>query len=195
MRVTVGEHDLTRNSEVPSPLEHGIAEMILHPGFSCTRKSFSHDLALLRLAGAGVSWSSTVQPACLPPNNQPMNTLNERRATAAGWGWMAENTAILEVSPNSATPQPSGRASVLQKVHLPFPSCNSPINPLFDPGRFGGGEQRQVQRMVPLRREKDQDHGQPDVRWLRNRRTRCLLGKSNQPNIHELHLTFDHWLF
>jgi hypothetical protein len=62
IRVTVGEHDLSKR-ETPPSQEMRVRRLVLHPDYQCER--FNHDIALLELDGE-VGWSETVWPACLP---------------------------------------------------------------------------------------------------------------------------------
>jgi hypothetical protein len=102
--VTVGEHDLT-GREQPQATDLAVEHTELHPNYECQK--YVHDIALLRLA-TEVSWSPrSAWPACLPgvlPRGS--EDFKGREATAAGWGWLHENSAQ------------GGRADVLQKVKL-----------------------------------------------------------------------------
>ncbi|KAF4522293.1 hypothetical protein B566_EDAN011001 [Ephemera danica] len=104
LTVTVGEYDLT-NREQPQAGNIAVEHAEMHPDYECQKHV--HDIALLRLARE-VTWSPrTAWPACLPgilPRGS--EAFRDREATAAGWGWLHENSAQ------------GGRADVLQKVNL-----------------------------------------------------------------------------
>jgi hypothetical protein len=76
IRVTVGEHDLSKR-ETPPSQEVRVRRLVLYPGYQCER--FSHDIALLELDGA-VGWSESVWPACLPQGSCPSCAYLQRTA-------------------------------------------------------------------------------------------------------------------
>lgn len=64
----------------------------LHPEYQCPK--FVNDIALLELK-AGIEWTPSVGPACLPYATYSVaSTYSASEATAAGWGWMNEHHAI-----------------------------------------------------------------------------------------------------
>ncbi|XP_046400220.1 serine proteinase stubble [Ischnura elegans] len=124
IRVTVGEYDLTNKDSTLRKEEIPVAEAVLHPAYECP--GYTHDIALLRLERP-IVWSDAAWPACLPEptglgkvglisdDDQQIRrsaaagqSRGERfiqwEATAAGWGWLHENSAK------------GGRAEKLQKV-------------------------------------------------------------------------------
>lgn len=88
IRVTLGEHDLTR-AEEPKSKDVRLSQIIPHPRHKCGRAS--DDLALIRLA-EDIVWSESVTPACLPdgPNGNTYTDFSGRLAVVAGWGWLGE---------------------------------------------------------------------------------------------------------
>lgn len=101
LQVTVGEHDL-QASELPSAVTSGVKNMIIHPGFECGK--FVSDIALLELMDV-ISWTRSVQPACLPPESgsQGNSIFGGKSAVAAGWGWLGEDKATCEFLPLRCT--------------------------------------------------------------------------------------------
>lgn len=94
--VTLGEHDLSK-AEEPKAKNVRIGQIVAHPRHKCGRSS--DDIALLRLA-EDITWSESVNPACLPdgPTGNTYSDFTGRLATVAGWGWLNEISAKGGVS-------------------------------------------------------------------------------------------------
>lgn len=86
IRVTVGEHDLSKR-ETPLSQEIRVRRLVLYPGYQCQR--FTHDIALLELDEA-VGWSESVWPACLPQGSSLFIGSSLRTAKNLQVNWLKE---------------------------------------------------------------------------------------------------------
>lgn len=88
LRITLGQHDLTKHS---NSYEMQIKDITMHPLYRCDR--VSHDLAIMELVKS-IQWSDNVLPACLPNGfgETGYNRFDNSIATVAGWGWLNENS-------------------------------------------------------------------------------------------------------
>ncbi|XP_043280136.1 clotting factor G beta subunit-like [Venturia canescens] len=104
LRVTLGEHNL-KGPETPASIVEGVLSVNVHPGHKCGQ--YVDDIAILELART-ISWSDSVQPACLPSGSgEPGYTgFGGSNAVAAGWGWLGEDRSRNK------------RTDILQKVDV-----------------------------------------------------------------------------
>jgi len=96
--VRLGEHDLTTKSELQGTLDRQIDRFITHERFS--KVSLVNDLAVVKMSGGPVRFTTTIRAACLP-----FDYVNVRDATSlqpqpyiTGWGALDDgqrSTTIL----------------------------------------------------------------------------------------------------
>ena len=88
-KVTLGEHDL-KQPEIPAARVETIRKATIHPEFKC--RFYINDIALLETTNS-ISWSESIQPACLPleAGKVGYSAFNGEEAVAAGWGWLGED--------------------------------------------------------------------------------------------------------
>ncbi|XP_034933918.1 venom protease-like [Chelonus insularis] len=103
-RVTLGEYNL-REAEVPAAVTENVRRVTVHPDHICGQ--YVNDIAILELESP-ITWSDTVQPACLPvaQGENGYNSYDNEQAIAAGWGWLGEDRSKYK------------RTDVLQKVEV-----------------------------------------------------------------------------
>ena len=85
-----------KNAEDPPALVETISNATIHPEFKC--RFYVNDIALLETTNL-MSWSESVQPACLPLESGKLgySLFNEEDAVAAGWGWLGEDKSKGEI--------------------------------------------------------------------------------------------------
>lgn len=90
----MGEYDTTRDPDctesgfcAPSPINHAISHVIVHPDYVVG--AYHHDVALLILR-TPVNFTVATQPICLQPDKQDL--VVGRRTMIFGWGKMSTTT-------------------------------------------------------------------------------------------------------
>lgn len=89
MKVTLGEYNL-REPEKPASVPTGVRNIVIHPDHKCGK--YVDDIAILELESP-ISWTNSVQPACLPTaqGEKGYQGFGGLSAIAAGWGWLGED--------------------------------------------------------------------------------------------------------
>ncbi|XP_051175227.1 trypsin-1-like [Leptopilina boulardi] len=103
-KLTLGEYNL-KEKESPVAKVETISKITMHPEFKC--RFYINDVALVETTNS-ISWSESVQPACLPheTGKSGFDAFNGEEAVTAGWGWLGEDKSKDK------------RADVLQKVDV-----------------------------------------------------------------------------
>ncbi|XP_071542103.1 venom protease-like isoform X2 [Panulirus ornatus] len=81
--VRLGEHDYENDFDGANPVDVGIAETILYPGY--VHPQAYHDLALLKL-DTKVTIQEGIRPVCLPWGKESNVDLTGKKVTLTGWG-------------------------------------------------------------------------------------------------------------
>ncbi|XP_015112608.1 testisin [Diachasma alloeum] len=104
LKVTLGEYNL-RGPETPASVPTGVRNIVIHPDHKCGK--YVDDIAILELESP-ISWTDSVQPACLPTarGEKGYQGFGGVNAVAAGWGWLGEDKSKYK------------RADILQKVNI-----------------------------------------------------------------------------
>lgn len=87
--MTLGEYNL-KEKESPVAKVETISKITMHPEFKC--RFYINDVALVETTNS-ISWSESVQPACLPheTGKSGFDAFNGEEAVTAGWGWLGED--------------------------------------------------------------------------------------------------------
>eukprot|EP00095_Tigriopus_kingsejongensis_P009897 maker-scaffold470_size172058-snap-gene-0.30 protein:Tk09897 transcript:maker-scaffold470_size172058-snap-gene-0.30-mRNA-1 annotation:"transmembrane protease serine 9-like" len=94
IRVTLGEHDLSRPDETSFTVTRRVKRVILHPSYTAFLIGLPGDIALIILEDP-VPFNQGIKPVCLPTNS-PVGTFDNRMGIAAGWG-LTENETNPDV--------------------------------------------------------------------------------------------------
>jgi len=103
--IRFGEHDLTKKSEVAGTFDREIDRFLTHEQFS--RTSLENDLAIVKISGSPLSYSTRVRAACLPYDYRGVRDTSLPEPYITGWGALDDD-------------QPA--AAVLQQARVPIVS-------------------------------------------------------------------------